>query len=168
MDLPVEKALMEQIIRAIQEDHYDAAAKLLHPIMTTPNPPAELCYIFARLFNHYSLGSQHEQAQTALLQAIEQQPGYQEAHAMLGHTLTCLDEFEQAGYHLRLAIALKPDDYIAWARLSNLYAKMGNRNATIEAQRQAVKYAPTHKLLLRRLSELLAEEQDGSPGKPEE
>ncbi len=71
--------------------------------------------------------------------------------------------YEEAGYYLRLALALNPQDYVVWARLSNLYTAIGHLDATLMAQREAVRRNPENPNLKRRLSELILFGLDDPP-----
>ncbi|HMO52170.1 MAG TPA: hypothetical protein PKE26_12415 [Kiritimatiellia bacterium] len=160
-ELPVDWRLVEGVRMHNGARNYAGSARLLREFVEqSRDVPVEVYFHLALAYNR--LG-QSEQAQAALLTAIEREPGYQEAISFIGHAFTCTRDFELAGHYLRLAIALDPTDYIPWGRLSNLYTAMGDLEATLMVQREAIRRNPGCPMLRRRFSELILFGLDDPP-----
>ncbi|HMO51112.1 MAG TPA: hypothetical protein PKE26_07695 [Kiritimatiellia bacterium] len=160
-ELPVDWRLIEALDMHYAAGNHAGAIRILREFIDQQrHVPVELYFALARLYCRIGCD---EQAQAAALSAIAREPGYQEVLSLLGHSLTRTKDFEAAGYYLRLAAALNPQDYTPWARLSNLYTATGNLDATLMAQREAIRRKPHCPMLRRRLSELILFGLDDPP-----
>lgn len=67
-----------------------------------------------------------EQAQKYFEMALEHYPQFEEAHVGLAAVLLARHHPEQAREHLQKAVALNPDDSVAWYRLALVERTLGN------------------------------------------
>lgn len=158
-ELPVDQELIQQIGLYARQGRYELAVRRYAELLKTGplHLPAEFFYYYARLLMKRRL---YEQAEAVLAKAVSLQPGYQEAHSMMGLVLDIFGDYAQAESCLITAAALDPRDAITWARLSNLYSRMDQRRAALFAQQQAVKYKPDDFRLKRRLNEMTSHDQE--------
>lgn len=161
--LPVDLRLVCRIQTHDERMEFRSSAAIFAQLIRQPSAPVELYYHYARTLNRLGM---LEQAHAALCEALARQPGYQEAHSMIGLVLLQMGDLDAAGDHLRTAVSLDPPDSTTWARLGLLYAKLGHRTATIQCVQRAVVLNPSNLRLHRRLAELLSSDAGNAKWKP--
>lgn len=80
----------------------------------------------------YRKQGQEDQARRYFQQAVENYPSFEEAHVGLAVTLMQSDP-AQAQVHLRQAIAIDPQDAVAWYRLAQVERLLGHPDAQKQA-----------------------------------
>jgi tetratricopeptide (TPR) repeat protein len=102
----------------VDEGHLNRAAAICQLNGLRPGGRVEWLYYLAQIRFKQCL---YEQAHAVLMEALNRQPGYQKARSQLGLVCIQLKDFEEAIWHLTLAIALDPRDPIPWGRLGICY-----------------------------------------------
>lgn len=153
-DTGIAPSVLDKIREYNRQGQFELSAELFEQLAATRDLPAAFYFNYASVL--FKLRA-YEKIVELLGKAVSMQPQYQWAHSSLGLALDTLGRYERAEEHLKIAIELDPDDYIAWARLSNLYSAWQQNEKALEAQRAAVRCRPSDARLVRRLNEMLTE-----------
>jgi Tfp pilus assembly protein PilF len=107
----------------------------------------------------YALIEQRGEPERALpyvQRAIEQSPGYANAHQLMGVILAARGDLRAAESELRRAISLEPDRALTYTQLADALAAQGRLEEAVEAHRQALRLDPADVVTLNNLAGALA------------
>lgn len=104
--------------------------------------------------NCFSLQRQHTQAVECLERALQLDPRFAYAHALLGHELVVQDELDRAAASFRSALRLAPYDYRSWHGLGLVHLKKEQLGLAELNMTKAVTINPTSRALLCTLSQV--------------
>lgn len=109
---------VECVLALVKEERLNRAAAICQLNGLRAGARVEWLYYLAQIRFKQRL---FEQAHAVLVEALNRQPGYQQARSQLGLVCIQLKAFEEATWHLTLAVALNPRDPIPWGRLGICY-----------------------------------------------